>query len=116
MTIVDKFSGPGAITANSLVNYTITADLLSGGGTTHLMEFFSGGGSTPQMVSITSLPGWDPVSNSLSVSFNVSPAAMSQLNISVNENFQNINPVPEPAAYAALGVGLIGLLVRKKRK
>jgi len=114
LTIVDTFTQ--LVTAKSTMNYTITADLPHPLGTSHAKQFFSGGGSTPHMVFITSLPGWNAITHTLTLTFDLSSVAKPELIMTVNQNFKNIAAVPEPMGLATVGFGIVGLLVRRRRK
>jgi len=114
LTIVDQFTG--LVTSKSTMNYTITADLPHSNGTSHAKQFFSGGGSSPAMVFITSLPGWNSITNTLTLTFDLTSVAQPDLKITVNQNFKNIAAVPEPMSVATVGIGLVGLFVRRRRK
>jgi len=114
LTVVDKFTG--LVTSTSTMNYTFTADLPGSNGTSHAKQFFSGGGTRPAMVFITSLPGWNSITNTLTLTFDLSSVAQPELKITMNQNFKNIAAVPEPMGLATVGIGLVGLVIRRRRK
>jgi hypothetical protein len=116
-TVKDVFTG--TVTANSKVSFLVTADEKAAA--TFAGPSFTSGG----YVAITSQPGWNAATDTLTETFDLSSYKLDLFKISINQDFKNVTvagtgtgvngAVPEPASFAVFGFGAIGLLIRRRK-
>jgi len=118
LTFTDSFIA-GTVKANSQVKYTVEADFIPAE-TIKGPTFLSGGGPTASYLNILSQPGYNPITDTLTFTIDLTSFHDSLWKISVDQDFKNVGVkkifTPEPASMATVGFGLAALFVRRRRK